>query len=306
MPTEKFISEVWERNPHGGGLLYQRAGSNTILMEKGFMKLDEYLKHIESLDIKEDDYLALHLRWATSGKTNKITSHPFVVHRQKEVRNILSCESDKHLFMMHNGQIIDLDNSKKISDTQRFARDYMTKIAAHDLYNNEIIQELIEKFIDGSRLLFAHGQYGFLRLGEWVDGDNGLILSKKFTPRSKPNKTWHIPQSYSYYQRSLWEENDRAAEYGYYRCDYCNHYHAEGDVLFSNDYNCFVCHTCNDDYSLGVEQESDDYVECECGNWEVFYSEIDKSNPLAFSKTDKENEYKCNECQKICKNECVC
>jgi predicted glutamine amidotransferase len=256
MPDKEFLTRVWSKNSDGGGFMYQREKSDMVHMAKGFMKLSDFIKAIKSQQFKKQDLVCIHLRKTTSGKTNAANCHPFVIHAESHISNIIRCDSPKHLFMMHNGTICDMEDGNVCSDTQHFARKMMPKINMASLYNSTVMQALIEKYIDESRLCFLHSKRGLLLLGEWHDY-KGLKLSKSASlfNTQRTASSWDRPYYGRQEQPELFYKDDPIAAVNaidnYDQCSYCSQSFFKEEMQYSRFNNCYICNTCVEDYQLG-------------------------------------------------------
>jgi len=188
MPTKEFLKDVWEVNPHGAGIMWRNGKTRQVSFVKGLMKEEDMFDVLNRLDFNVDDEVAIHLRWATSGKIDKVTCHPFISSKNKKLRSLVSLAKTNKTLFMHNGIIDDLNDKKTISDTQRFARWYLPEVPLKKLYESSSLQKMITKFVDDSRLCILNEKFGILMTGRWVSGDNGLMLSKTF--KKKDDSPW--------------------------------------------------------------------------------------------------------------------
>lgn len=113
------LSAMWHHNPDGAGLAYYDRGK--IIVQKGFMKLNDLYMTLEKLDNKK---VVLHLRYATHGMINKQQTHPFSI-----VDNVRGAKSanDVQAALFHNG-IVSQFGTNKISDTIDFVVRVMSGI----------------------------------------------------------------------------------------------------------------------------------------------------------------------------------
>jgi hypothetical protein len=228
-----MLEEIWDKNPHGAGIVFRKKGSSRFKMRKGYMTLQDLKNAIRSYGLTSEDYIAYHFRYATSGDTDKRGTHPFVVHEDaKAVSATRVTATDKTTFVFHNGVIYDLNDRKSnVSDTQRFVNHYLTEISTEDLFNNPVIQELIEKFIDGSRLLLINNKFGVKFYGSWHKHEDYLIskdydeATGKDAIKNHFGSAWEN-ESHDYYWDDWndWDESDTytsevATELEF--CDYC-------------------------------------------------------------------------------------
>lgn len=251
--SKQMIEEVWYDNPHGAGLIYRRAGTSTFKMVKGLMFEDDLHNEIKRLQLTDKDFIAYHLRWATSGEIDEYNTHPFVVHQDAGRVKALRVEgnSDKTMFVMHNGVIYDLNDKKaKVSDTIRFVSEYLSNIKTHDIFKNIAMKSMIEKFIDGSRLLITHNSYGYVTYGDWHEHD-GYLLSKEYTQATKStngiqighNKYWNYWENQSVSGKNL---NQIGLEF----CDYCGSCDKKENIKFVHEYNAHMCKECVVEFNI--------------------------------------------------------
>src|SRR3990172_6353129 len=227
MITEETIRTMFEKNAHGAGFMIQRDGEEIINIRKGFVTVQHLLAYLKGLEVKKDDIFVVHFRIATSGGIKKEMCHPFIVHRKSNKANAVSMATNLLCFA-HNGIISDLNGrSKDFSDTSLFAMHYLSdRLIQDNLYESSVIQEMVEKFVDNSRLAFLHPKKGLLLLGTWHE-DGGIHYSntghKKivYTP---PTYKWDADDDYrweqGYGQNSSKETDDMYekmfTDHGYY------------------------------------------------------------------------------------------
>jgi len=262
LPTDKFIDDNWVENPDGAGIMFIKHGTKEVTMIKGFMEKKDLINSIKENKLTEADLLIIHFRWATSGKKNAPATHPFIIDKDKSISYSTTFVSEHDLFFAHNGVISELNNNHDESDTQIFATQFLPHISVKDIYNNDVIRQMISKFIDGSRLVFLHAKYGVTLIGQWHDY-NGLKLSKMYCERQDyfHNIDWRN-YSKSYYSTSkkkknknkfTFEDDDIYNEgfnndykYEWY-CESCSNLEDPEEILYNESYDCYLCISCNDD-----------------------------------------------------------
>lgn len=242
MPTRDFLEDVWEVNPDGAGVMWRSGKTGEVSFVKGFMKEEDLYLFLDKMDFKFNDQVAIHLRWATSGKVDAQTCHPFISSRDKKQRRITTDIKTTKTIFMHNGVIDDLNDKKTVSDTQRFARWYMPEINMKSLYTSKAVQKMITKFVDDSRLCIMDKRHGMLLTGEWVDGKNGLKLSKVFKKKDKTPwaKTSGVAFGGSWSRGSAINEGLFKSDAIYY-CDYCLNETASKTTEIENQDVCIEC-----------------------------------------------------------------
>lgn len=149
------LNRCWDNNPEGAGLLWSEAGK--IKTFKTFDPL-ELVKTYHETRARIKTPIVLHFRISTSGRHNMENLHPFKVNDR--------------LGFVHNGVIFGLGDADH-SDTHQFNEKLKTMPA--DFLTNATMRELIEVYIDRSKLIFLTGAGEPVilnaHLGTWEDGD---------------------------------------------------------------------------------------------------------------------------------------
>jgi len=153
---QEDLYNAWSRNYDGSGVMFWTP-ENGIKIERrkpsNFETIERMMKRYEDEDI------ALHLRYATSGEKEKHNAHPFRVLRKKS--------DGEDLVMMHNGVLsgTGILGDKVHSDTANFVKDWLTPTFQEygtSLLKNELFMKMLGKFTSGSKLLFLDDK------GEWT------------------------------------------------------------------------------------------------------------------------------------------
>jgi len=252
MPSREIIDDAWDDNPHGAGFMWIR--NKTVNYEKGFMEKDKFIDRINNHRFGKKDTVIMHFRWATSGKKDSFTTHPFEITKNKRIRKRIEGLNTKKTLLMHNGVISDLNDRKDVSDTQRFATWYLSKLSQKEIYENKILQKLILKFVDDSRLVLLHHRLGLLTLGNWVES-RGYTMSKTLYPK----RTQSSIGFGSYFNRNVWSEerehNDIDADSNQLKlveeskcCDYCGDPGwLDEQPEYIESWCCYVCLGCREE-----------------------------------------------------------
>ena len=156
---DNLLKNAYSGNPDGVGYCYVDNGKLTT---KKYRKYDKFLSNWKS-DVKEFGSISpflLHFRLATHGlDEGTFNVHPFTVR--------------KGLAFAHNGIINEVEDDKKLSDTQVFNRDILKSLKKTFLQDDVLIK-LIEGFIGSSKLVFLDNDKSYKivneSLGHWKDG----------------------------------------------------------------------------------------------------------------------------------------
>lgn len=152
---KESLQTAFNGNRDGVGFSFVRDGKLTT---KKFRKFSKFFKQYES-DVlhNSDSNFIVHFRLSTHGTSEgTFNVHPFKV-------------SDDLVFA-HNGMINNVEDDKKLSDTQVFNRDILQDLPT-DFLSYKATRKLIGDFIGHSKLVFLNSQNDFTiineSLGHW-------------------------------------------------------------------------------------------------------------------------------------------
>lgn len=174
LPTKDVLESCWKRNPDGAGFMFNDC--DKVVIMKGFMTFEEFYLRLQTANefyhLKEKG-LVIHFRIATSGLKDKENCHPYPISND----NLDLRESfiTTELGIAHNGIIRDYNGKDKIlNDTQLFIKNDLFELNSLDkkFYKNVIFQSMIERLIDGSRLVFLNKKGDIIKLGNWFHNGN--------------------------------------------------------------------------------------------------------------------------------------
>lgn len=174
LPTKDVLESCWKRNPDGAGFMFNDC--DKVVIMKGFMTFEEFYLRLKTANefyhLKEKG-LVIHFRIATSGLKDKGNCHPYPISND----NLDLRESfiTTELGIAHNGIIRDYNGKDKIlNDTQLFIKNDLFELNSLDkkFYKNVIFQSMIERLIDGSRLVFLNKKGDIIKLGNWFHNGN--------------------------------------------------------------------------------------------------------------------------------------
>lgn len=174
LPTKDVLESCWKRNPDGAGFMFNDC--DKVVIMKGFMTFEEFYLRLQTAKefyhLKEKG-LVIHFRIATSGLKDKGNCHPYPISND----NLDLRESfiTTELGIAHNGIIRDYNGKDKIlNDTQLFIKNDLFELNSLDkkFYKNVIFQSMIERLIDGSRLVFLNKKGDIIKLGNWYHNGN--------------------------------------------------------------------------------------------------------------------------------------
>lgn len=153
--SKEYLSNSWENNNQGGGMLYNLDGKLTT-----FKTYDKkaFINHYYKIRAQIKGKIVLHFRIATSGHEKYTNLHPFMVN--------------DNLGFVHNGIISGLGN-KQHSDTYQFNQ--MLQGFKHDFINCAQTLHFIADYIGSSKLLFLDSNDNHTiineKAGHWNGGD---------------------------------------------------------------------------------------------------------------------------------------
>lgn len=174
LPTKGVLESCWKRNPDGAGFMFNN--SNKVVIMKGFMTFEEFYLRLQTANefyhLKEKG-LVIHFRIATSGLKDKGNCHPYPISNDN--LDLRKSFITTELGIVHNGIIRSYNGKDKIlNDTQLFIKNDLFELNSLDkkFYKNVIFQSMIERLIDGSRLVFLNKKGEIIKLGNWFQDGN--------------------------------------------------------------------------------------------------------------------------------------
>lgn len=174
LPTKKVLKCCWERNPDGAGFMFN--DYDKVVIMKGFMTFEEFYLRLQTANefyhLKEKG-LVIHFRIATSGLKDKGNCHPYPI--SDDNLDLRKSFITTELGIAHNGIIRSYNGKDKIlNDTQLFIKNDLFELNSLDkkFYKNVIFQSMIERLIDGSRLVFLNKKGEIIKLGKWFHNGN--------------------------------------------------------------------------------------------------------------------------------------
>lgn len=174
LPTKDILESCWKRNPDGAGFMFNDC--DKVVIMKGFMTFEEFYLRLQTANefyhLKEKG-LVIHFRIATSGLKDKGNCHPYPISNDN--LDLRKSFITTELGIAHNGIIRSYNGKNNIlNDTQLFIKNDLFKLNSLDkkFYKNVIFQSMIERLIDGSRLVFLNKKGEIIKLGNWFHNGN--------------------------------------------------------------------------------------------------------------------------------------
>lgn len=174
LPTKDILESCWKRNPDGAGFMFNDC--DKVVIMKGFMTFEEFYLRLQTANefyhLKEKG-LVIHFRIATSGLKDKGNCHPYPISNDN--LDLRKSFITTELGIAHNGIIRSYNGKNNIlNDTQLFIKNDLFELNYLDkkFYKNVIFQSMIERLIDGSRLVFLNKKGEIIKLGNWFHNGN--------------------------------------------------------------------------------------------------------------------------------------
>lgn len=179
-PTKDVLLKMWNKNPHGAGIMWLQENSEKVLFSKGYMNFNDFYRHF--LVIKRDYNFecAIHFRIATSGGINARMCHPFVM--TDNVKEIGKTHGSADVMIMHNG-IINIPNRPFLNDTCEYIIRNLYPEYKNDkrffLHLSKKDEIMICNDIGYSKLLFFSKE-GVKMIGDWKKFENCYVSNLYF------------------------------------------------------------------------------------------------------------------------------
>lgn len=176
MPDRDTITNMWYSNPNGAGIMYNQGGR--VQIEKGFMKLEDFLAAVERIEQVTDLThcgVVLHFRITTHGGTKPENTHPFPISSNMSALKKLRFTTD--VGVAHNGIIHITTRSTDISDTMEYVASQLAplKAALPRFWENKDAMLLVKNAIQ-SKMAFLDGAGHIHTIGDFVEHD-GILYS---------------------------------------------------------------------------------------------------------------------------------
>ena len=228
LPKKSTIKAMWDKNPHGAGVMYKNA-NNEVFYKKGYFDFDEFYEELVEIS-KRAVEMAIHCRIATSGGINQEMCHPFnLTSDVEEIKEHSGYKCDKPI-VMHNG-VISIEPKYDLNYTCTYIIDTLVPIYKNDptfMFNQNTIMD-IEDEIGSSKLLIM-SIYPTKMIGHWKKDDDGCYYSNLYFK----------PYDYTRYDYSRYFTNRKTAKtkivYGRNSNGYLTKYEvADDNCLISRD-----------------------------------------------------------------------
>lgn len=257
LPSIDILKKCFEKNPHGSGILLFRKDSNILEIHKGMMTFDNFQKTLESLNIQKEDEAVFHFRITTSGGTSAENCHPFPI--SSLITQLKATEINTPRAFVHNGILGEGDETLKISDTQKFVKDVMSRNEISNFLDDEEVQKYIEKLAGyGNKFYVADAEKKvFKRFGTWTE-DSGLYFSNmswKHSYKNLYNRNYSYSNSYynnypynfssNNYSNNYYSTNSQIPDFDSVLCPLCD---GTMDKMTKN-YEFYICPKCGTVYN---------------------------------------------------------
>lgn len=189
------LSYCYQKNPHGIGIAFRRKDYNKIFIKK-FKKLKHLKKWIKK-NVKEEDLLIIHFRFASVGKISTENTQPFPIEKNPTKLSAEEIVCDRCI--AHNGTIGNLGN-EEYSDTRELAQ----ILSFIPTFQKKEIQKLIKLAVGYSRIVILEKNFPPIYIGNWEEENKIKYSNKKYKKEEKtisiyPHRSYYSDINYDYY-----------------------------------------------------------------------------------------------------------
>jgi predicted glutamine amidotransferase len=215
MPDYNILMNCFDSNPDGAGYMYQDHNSNKVIINKGFMSFDSFITAIENLSNNIDitaSSLVIHFRYATQGSINPANCHPFPI--TTKIKQLQQTNITANTAIVHNGVIpfcSNYNSKNKLSDTQIFIRDYLSKMDNSTLFNPAVLALIKES--TGSKFAIM-GNNRIELIGDFIE-DQGVYYSNDTYKKTRWYKTLKSKNSKKISMYPITDYCEYCGQYGY-------------------------------------------------------------------------------------------
>jgi predicted glutamine amidotransferase len=258
LPKYEILENCFNNNPDGAGYMYNT--KDGIVIDKGWFIFEEFMEGIKELKKKikvRKHNIVLHFRFATHGKTDSETCHPYPISDSDEDLKSLYI-SDGDWGLAHNGVIswCDDKSDSDLSDTQVFIKEYLANYDRELLRDKSFQRMMIQA--TGSKFAILTNDIVYI-IGDFTKEKNGIYYS---------NTGYTTYKTYVRGKTTTYDTND----------SYWEKWDDKKDRELANEY--------ADDDDVADEVDEDEYQSIDCPN-------CDSRNGWVHPST---NEWGCLEC----------
>lgn len=179
LPSKERLQNCFRANPDGCGFSYAYKG--TVYTYKGFFNFDKFYDKLIECDKRynlKNCGMLLHYRIATHAGINAENCHPFALTSKDS--KLTATFTKSKFAIIHNGicSCTSAESKKEpLSDTARFVRDYLSKIATYeDWFHNPHTIKLVEQLI-GSKMAILSAEGEIIATSGFHKADDGNYYS---------------------------------------------------------------------------------------------------------------------------------
>ena len=183
LPNAETIETMWYSNPHGAGFMYAHDGK--VVIEKGFMKLDEFTAALDRVAQTVDltaTGVVMHFRITTHGGTCPSNTHPFPLSGSIAALRKLRYVTD--IGVAHNGIISTVHpRDKETSDTMELIASELSLLykGCPKFYEDKNLMRLVETLCD-SKLAFLLGDGSIHTVGSFNEHEGIMYSNYSWEP----------------------------------------------------------------------------------------------------------------------------
>lgn len=224
LPKDDELQQAFDYNDDGAGFMYVDNGK--VVIDKGYMTYDAFIKHYHKLLKKYDNFknksLVIHCRIGTSGKNNKGNTHPYPITNNERLLKTRHLRQD--IAIVHNGIIRGYGTATGLNDTQEYISKFLYPLYEHykDFYKNKDMLYQIE-LATGSKFAILDNTDTIYYIGEFID-DNGLNFSNTTYKKTYTYHSYGFDYNSYWYDRYYNEQQELDAEEEKDHFDYVDDY----------------------------------------------------------------------------------
>ena len=277
IPTIKKLKNCFNNNPDGAGFMY--VDNHNVVIDKGYMTEDAFIKHYKKLCQKYNNFknksLVIHCRIGTSSGNTPANTHPYAITNKEKI--IFNKYVTSKIGIAHNG-IISNYNPKEThpttNDTQNFIIRYLYPLYKNykDFYKNKYIKDGIQN-ITNSKFAILDNNDNLYLIGDFTN-DNGVNYSNT---TYKHNWYNYSLQDYDYDYEYSWNNyKNKTKKYNNTYSDYFDEiyddttYNKNDDTITRDFYDNDLIPVQDDDFLHHLDN-NDFYCACEEGD-DLYYN----------------------------------
>lgn len=231
MPKDEYLVASGIKNSDGVGIALLKDNSTTVQIKKDFKDTKAMIDWTKE-NVKKEDILVVHFRFATHGLKDEGNRHPFPIVGEEHKELLRETNINVDIAVVHNGVLSQYGSKeeKTFSDTQLFIMDILAKEVVKNNITDDTILKLVHEYIGTDKLLILKGDGTHILLGNYIEHEGCFYSNRTYEP-VKEVKVEYLPYYHKWGNKTEWKT---------LKCTRCG----ENSQTVCTDEKTYVCSKC--------------------------------------------------------------